>query len=169
MAKGTLRHWPDRHKRPSFWWVTALGSGMLRPAPGTWGSALGLAAGYGLVAIGTHPGIILLLVALITAISSKVIDRIEQALGFHDASEIVIDEVAGQWLAILPICFLPHTPWAWAAAFGLFRIFDIIKPWPIGWLDRRVHGGFGVMVDDLVAGLFAALGLWLLLTFELLG
>ena len=75
----------------------------------------------------------------------------------RDSSIIVIDEVAGQWLAILPVAVdLQLYP----VAFVLFRLLDILKPWPISWVDRRVHGGFGVMADDILAGVGAALAVW---------
>ena len=73
-------------------------------------------------------------------------------MGVHDHPGIVWDEIAGYWLTMTA---LPAS-WSWAlAGFVLFRLFDIWKPWPISWLDRQVHGGVGIMVDDLLAGLFA--------------
>ena len=66
----------------------------------------------------------------------------------------MIDEVAAQWVVLLPA---PLDPLPYAAAFLLFRIFDIWKPWPVGWADRRVHGGFGIMLDDLLAAVYAVL------------
>lgn len=80
-------------------------------------------------------------------------------LGVHDHPGIVWDEIAGYLLTMLAA----PVGWIWiAVGFGLFRLFDIWKPWPIGWLDRRVAGGFGIMLDDLVAGLLAALCMQLL-------
>ena len=75
----------------------------------------------------------------------------------HDASAIVIDEVAGQWLVLL---VAPFTPLGFLSAFLLFRLFDIVKPWPVGWIDKNVSGGFGVMLDDVGAAIFAAVVLW---------
>jgi len=71
-----------------------------------------------------------------------------------DPGAIVIDEVAAQWLVLLPV---PLDPLSYAVAFLLFRLFDIWKPWPVGWLDRRVHGGLGIMLDDLLAAVYAVL------------
>ena len=71
--------------------------------------------------------------------------------GLKDASQIVADEVAGMWLALL---FLPAVWWLVLLAFGLFRLLDIAKPGPIGWMDRQLPGGLGVMADDLLAGVF---------------
>ena len=79
------------------------------------------------------------------------------APGFADSPAIVIDEVAGQWIALL---LVPADPVAYGMGFVLFRLFDVAKPWPIGLIDRHVKGGFGVMLDDVVAGGIAALVLW---------
>ena len=73
---------------------------------------------------------------------------------------VVVDEVAGQWLTLLPA---PFNPLCWALAFLLFRVFDIWKPWPVRWADRHVHGGLGIMLDDLLAAVYAALALLFLL------
>jgi phosphatidylglycerophosphatase A len=77
--------------------------------------------------------------------------------GIADPSEVVIDEVAGQWLTLLVV---PPNPWFYLAGFALFRLFDIRKPWPVSWADRSLPGGLGIMVDDLFAGLYAALFLY---------
>jgi len=69
----------------------------------------------------------------------------------HDHGGIVIDEVAGYLVTMIAV---PVNLWTLVAAFVVFRFFDIIKPWPIGWLDRRVQGGLGIMVDDLLAGIY---------------
>jgi phosphatidylglycerophosphatase A len=72
--------------------------------------------------------------------------------GIEDPSVVVWDEFVGQWIALL---LLP-AGWPWAlAAFALFRLFDIWKPWPVRWADRQLHGGFGAMLDDVLAGLYA--------------
>ena len=78
--------------------------------------------------------------------------RVQARYQVKDPGAIVIDEFAGQWIALL---FAPMTLWGGLAAFGLFRLFDIWKPWPVGALERGVPGAFGVMVDDLAAGLMA--------------
>jgi phosphatidylglycerophosphatase A len=82
-------------------------------------------------------------------------------MGGGDPGAVVIDEVAGQWLAVV---LLRADPLAYFLAFVFFRLFDIAKPWPVGWLDRTLKGGLGIMVDDLMAGLYAGVlgyGLWL--------
>ncbi|NBO18797.1 MAG: phosphatidylglycerophosphatase A, partial [Proteobacteria bacterium] len=78
----------------------------------------------------------------------------------EDPGEIVVDEVAGQWLLLS--AFSATGP-AYIIGFVLFRAFDIVKPWPISLADRKIHGGFGVMFDDILAGLLPALGYWLAL------
>lgn len=79
-----------------------------------------------------------------------------RALGVHDHSGIVWDEIVGYFVTM----FAAPEGWQWVlAGFVLFRFFDIVKPWPIHWLDRRVGGGLGIMLDDIVAGLFALAGL----------
>ena len=75
-------------------------------------------------------------------------------IGVHDHPGIVWDEIAAMYLVLL---VTPQAVWAWALAFGLFRLFDILKPWPIRDLDHRLGGGLGIMLDDLVAALYAAL------------
>jgi phosphatidylglycerophosphatase A len=102
-------------------------------------------------------------VALVVALGTWAADAHEGETGDHDASEVVIDEVAGQWIALLPVAHLDTMPWwTWLIAFALFRLFDIWKPGPIGRLDRSFEGGAGTMADDVAAGLLAALVLALL-------
>jgi phosphatidylglycerophosphatase A len=86
--------------------------------------------------------------------------RGEAELGVHDSPQVVIDEVAGYLTTVL---LAPNQPAIWALGFVLFRFFDILKPWPVGWADRRLPGGFGVMADDILAGLYA----WLFLRLAL--
>ena len=81
-------------------------------------------------------------------------------LGLQDEPQIVADEVAGVWLALI---FAPQVWWVALLAFGLFRYFDIVKPGVVGWLDSNVHSGLGVMADDMMAGLISAGIIWLLL------
>lgn len=139
--------------------------GKLRPAPGTWGSAAAVAVALVLHGLG---GFVLLAVAtvLVTLLGFWSIARDLETRTEKDPSEIVIDEVAGQWLAMLApsLGFTMagldgwNFPWpGWVAAFVLFRLFDIWKPWLVGWADRK-GGAMGVMLDDLIAGVFAGIG-----------
>ncbi|EEX36560.1 phosphatidylglycerophosphatase A [Vibrio metschnikovii CIP 69.14] len=81
----------------------------------------------------------------------------------HDHGSIVWDEFAGFWItmSIVPLLQLPIFDWQWiVTGFVLFRFFDMVKPWPIGWLDKQVEGGVGIMLDDIVAGIMAAIMLF---------
>ena len=159
---------------PVAWWVaTGFGSGLLKPAPGTWGSLAGLLAWVGLV-LGTRTwpppvalGLGLAAPLLVTLLGVWAADRVAHATGTKDPSFIVIDEWAGQWLALTPLLFthaLHPQPWgAWAlrlaVPFALFRLFDIWKPGPVD-AAQRLPGGLGIVLDDVVAGLLAALLAW---------
>ena len=144
-------------KQPYIWFATWFGCGFMKPAPGTWGSLGALPFGiilYGSAGFwGFTIGII-----LITLIGYWAAARFEKASATHDNKMIVIDEVAGQWLALLPALFFwSLNPLAIASAFLLFRLFDVTKPWPISYIDKQVSGALGVMGDDIFAGLAAAL------------
>jgi phosphatidylglycerophosphatase A len=141
--------------------VTLGGLGHARTAPGSWGSAAALIAGALLIATFGSVGLILM-TFLVFTLGIWACDHYEAAKGVHDSPEIIIDEVAGQWIALVPLAVL-GAHWLWyIAAFGLFRLFDIWKPGPIGTLDQKMKGGLGTMTDDLAAGLCAAVVLWLL-------
>lgn len=138
--------------------------GLIRPAPGTWGSLAALPVAYAILSLG---GFWLLVNLTVFVFISGWIATRELTRGQvdHDPSHIVIDEVVGQWIALYPVAYgaammgVPLTAlWpGWIAAFVLFRLFDIRKPWLVGVVDRR-NDPLGVMLDDVVAGLFAALG-----------
>ena len=143
--------------------VTFFYSGLLRPAPGTWGSLAGAIVGVGIY---YYIGLETLFMAsiLLFLASISIIDSYEAKSGTHDDSSIVIDEVAGVWLAISIALSswqqLGVVEFGWISvvlAFVFFRILDITKPSIIGRLDRNLKGGLGVMSDDMVAGLFAGL------------
>jgi len=133
-----------------------FGTGLSPKAPGTVGTLLAVAL-FPLLATLSLPCYMLVLAVTIVA-GIWICGRAAKTLGVHDHGGIVFDEVAGLWLAMAS--FPASWPWM-LAGFLLFRFFDIVKPWPIRWLDRRVGGGFGIMVDDLLAGAFA----WLILIF----
>lgn len=132
--------------------ATWFGAGRLPRAPGTWGSIAALPIAWPILAWG-GPMALLLATALIFLLGCWAADGYEKISGRHDPSEVVIDEVAGQWLA-LTVAGL--NLWMFVGAFLLFRLFDITKPWPIRWVERRFPGGLGIMLDDIVAGVFAA-------------
>ncbi len=144
--------------------ATVGGVGYLRPAPGTWGSLAALPYFWVFHVFGGFP---LVLIAVIAGFVKGwwAIKEMTSGSDNHDPSEIVVDEVIGQWIALLP---LSYAAWSmsldilvmwpgWIAAFVLFRLFDIWKPGPVGWADRR-DDAWGVMLDDVVAGVLAALG-----------
>ncbi len=148
--------------------TTFFGAGRLRPAPGTWGSLAALPAALGVFyAIGVW-GFLAATVAVFF-IGWWATSVHTQGAEDHDPSYIVIDEVAGQWIALWPVMIGAHQVGAdvtalwpgWVAAFVLFRLFDITKPGPIGWADRR-GDALGVMLDDVIAGVFAAVGVVIL-------
>jgi len=137
--------------------ATGFGSGYLPTAPGTWGSLLAAGLAWPIAVAAGVPG--LLAAAAVAAVVGIWATGIYVArTGEDDPGPVVIDEVAGQWLT-LAAC--PLDPLWWLAGFVAFRVADIVKPWPASWIDRRMHGPVGVMLDDLVAGAYAALAVWL--------
>ncbi|HET6433275.1 phosphatidylglycerophosphatase A family protein [Dyella sp.] len=139
---------------PAGWIASGLGSGLTPWAQGTFGSA---AAIIPWLALRHLPWpLYALVVGLTFALGVWACDVAGRALGIDDHRSLVIDEFVGQWIALWPIVAVA----SWQGVllgFVLFRLFDVWKPWPIRWLDRHLKGGMGVMVDDLVAGVFAAL------------
>jgi len=154
------------------WWVaTGLGSGRLRPAPGTWGSLAGLAAwcglALGLTAWPMLPSPVveaafLLALGLLTWAAILASDRVAQETGTEDPSFIVADEWVGMWITLWPLRWelrqlLAPDGWRWvlvlAVPFLVFRLLDIWKPWPVHQI-QDLPGGQGIVADDLVAGLY---------------
>ena len=149
------------------WWAEITATyfyvGYLKPAPGTWGSLAALPLAWLIYEVA---GLWLFLIAIPAAyvkgyIATKIMTEGKEN---HDPSEIVIDEVVGQWIALVPVMIGASyagvsslTLWpGWIVAFALFRLYDIMKPGPVGWADRK-DNATGVMLDDVIAGLFAAL------------
>ncbi len=134
-----------------------FGSGLAPKAPGTFGTL----AAVPLFLLLSHGPLSFYLGFLLVALLAGVYwcGRTARELGVHDHPGIVWDEVVG----FLVTMFAAPAGWTWlVAGFVLFRLFDILKPWPIRWVDRRVQGGLGIMLDDVLAGLGAALALYLL-------
>jgi phosphatidylglycerophosphatase A len=141
------------------WWhpaaliATGLGVGLLPIGPGSWGSLLALLCGWGIVA--ASGSVALAVAAGIAFIAGWwASGRVVEASGMHDPRFVVIDEIAAQWLTLLAV---PLDGRWYAAAFLLFRLFDIVKPWPIRLVERRVAGGLGIMLDDVMAAIYALL------------
>ena len=147
---------------------TVFGVGYLKPAPGTWGSAFTLLLVWLLHMIGGFP-LILACILISFVIGLWAIRQITEAQDNADPSEVVIDELVGQAIALLPLSYSASSMgipimalWpGWIAAFLLFRLFDIWKPGPVGWADRR-NDPLGVMLDDVIAGILAAIGVVIL-------
>ena len=138
-----------------------LGSGLSPWAPGTMGSLLGVGLAWATLSLSLE---LRLLVAFALIVSGIwICGEAARRVGVHDHPGIVWDEIAAVYLVLLTVP--PSVP-VWAFGFGLFRLFDIWKPWPIRDLDHRLAGGLGIMLDDLVAALYAALmlgfGRWLM-------
>ncbi len=146
------------------WICLGFGVGLLRPGPGTWGSAAALILGLLIDRLLGFPVLVAATIA-VTALAYWAL-KTELSAAHEDPSEFVIDEVAGQWLALLfPAAafwwrgvddWVIHAYPGWVAAFVFFRLFDIWKPWLVGRADRA-GGVAGVLGDDLWAGLFAGL------------
>jgi phosphatidylglycerophosphatase A len=132
---------------------TWFGAGLLPVSPGTGGSLAALPSGWALAACGGAAGLVGG-AALVFAVGCWAAGAIGRASGLKDPGAIVIDEVAAQWLVL---AVAPLHPAPYAVGFLLFRVADILKPWPASWADRRVGGGFGVMLDDVIAAIYAGL------------
>jgi phosphatidylglycerophosphatase A len=138
-------------RTPSGLLATWFGAGLLPKAPGTWGSLAALPFAWILVTLGGWQSLAMatLIVFLVGWWAAA---RVVAKMTIDDPGFIVIDEVAGQWLVLL---LAPPDLLHYLAGFALFRLFDITKPWPVGWADRHIKGGLGVMFDDLLAGLYS--------------
>jgi phosphatidylglycerophosphatase A len=141
---------PEWH--PAVLVATSFGAGFLPLAPGSWASLAALPVAWAIVCLS---GVLGLAGAagFAFALGWWAATIVAKASGIEDPRAIVIDEIAGQWLVLVPA---PLDPLAYTLAFLLFRFFDIWKPWPVRWADRRVKGGLGIMLDDLLAAVYAA-------------
>ncbi len=151
-----------------YWLGLGLGSGLPRRAPGTWGTLGGLIVAIPLLSLGFIP--FLMITVLSSVIGIWICERSSVLMNVHDDPHIVWDEWAGIWITLLPLSYMgiaiddfwhnisqPAAIFGLVIAFVLFRFFDIIKPPPIGWADKKVAGGLGIMLDDLIAGVMAAI------------
>ena len=148
---------------PAGWVACGFGSGLSPIAPGTAGSFAALL-----------PWLVLrelplpyYAVAVVFAFAFGVwaCDWAVHALKIADPGAVVWDEFVGLWIALAPLLWLPRGVVWICFGFILFRIFDIAKPWPVSWADAKVGGGFGVMLDDVIAGAYAAIALSIALLF----
>ena len=145
----------------NFWHFLAFGfgTGLAKKAPGTWGTIAGLAVMPLLYLLPLTWALVFIAAASILGFGLCV--RVADDLGVHDHGGIVWDEMVGIWMTLI---LLPNSWQWWLLGFVLFRILDILKPWPISVLDKHVGGGLGIMIDDMLAGLIAGAllyALWL--------
>lgn len=145
-------------RNPIHFLAFGLGSGAAPFAPGTFGTLAAIPF-YAILSL-LPLSLYLLVVAVTACVGIWLCGRTSREMGVHDHSGIVWDEFVGYWLTMAAV------PFSWTAivwGFIAFRVFDIIKPWPVRTIDRRVAGGVGIMLDDLVAGVYAWCTLHLLL------
>ena len=145
---------------PVHFLALGFGSGLLKPAPGTWGTLSALPIYFLMVSYFTVSiEVYALTVAVALLLGIYLCGKTARDVGEHDHGAIVWDEIVGFLVTMLAV---QPTLTNVLAGFVLFRIFDILKPWPIKWLDQKVHGGFGIMIDDVLAGIAACVILHLL-------
>ncbi|HEY8011070.1 MAG TPA: phosphatidylglycerophosphatase A [Rudaea sp.] len=153
----------DLLRHPAGWIASGFGSGLSPVAPGSAGS---LAALLPWLALRELPWpLYFVVLALAFALGVWACGWVVRVLRIDDPGVAVWDEFVGQWIALAPLLWLESAWWWIAAGFILFRIFDIAKPWPVSWADRRLDGGLGVMLDDVFAGIYAAIVLVLVMHF----
>jgi phosphatidylglycerophosphatase A len=152
---------------PAHWLSMGLGSGLLRPGPGTWGTALAWAIFAVLAPSGAvDPATALLFVAIALIVGTWAAEHTAAMLGEADPSTIVVDEMVAFWFVLVLLPPGDHLLRMQVFAFLLFRLFDITKPEPIGFIDRRWKSAVGVMADDLVAAFYTLLviAIWIRVT-----
>ena len=134
---------------------TWFGSGLIRLAPGSLGSLLALPFAWVIFEIGQFPAL-MIATLIVFAVGIWATNVYIRDLPDKDPPEVVIDEVAGQWLTLLVV---PADLLYYAIGFIFFRIADILKPWPVSWADQRIKGCLGIMLDDIFAGIYSAIAL----------
>lgn len=144
---------------PTHFFALGFGSGLIPAMPGTFGSLAALPLLFGMQYLPTVGFVLVTLLACVIGV--YFCGRTARDMGIHDHGSIVWDEIAGMMITFL---LVPITWQTLLIGFVLFRLFDILKPWPINVIDQRVHGGTGIMLDDIIAGIMAAGGLFLVNT-----
>lgn len=138
--------------------AVGLGSGMSPIMPGTIGSLAAIPLWFLFYQLEWELYWLCLVIAFI--VGCYLCDKTSKDTQTHDSGHIVWDEFIGMWMTLF---FIPQVTWIWILlAFVAFRLFDIVKPWPIKWFDQKVSGGFGIMIDDVIAGIFSSLIIYLL-------
>lgn len=160
-----------------YWLGIGLGSGLPKKAPGTWGTVGGLVVALPMLLLGFWGFLIITVIGCL--VGSYICGKTSELMGVHDDPHIVFDEWVGMWIALLPISYYYFAHGAFSflflsfktsltfiygtliigliGQFVLFRFFDIIKPFPIKWVDSNISGGFGILIDDVLAGVMSAL------------
>lgn len=149
-------------KRPMCFLGLGFGSGLAPVAPGTFGTIVAIP----IYLMMQHLPLWLYLAMTVAAffIGIAICQQSADWLGKDDPSAVVWDEIVGYLVTMVAA----PTGWLWVlTGFILFRLFDILKPWPISWFDKNLHGGLGIMADDVIAGIFAGTGLHLIYYFSL--
>ena len=145
-------------KNPLHLLSLGFGSGLAPFAPGTFGTLVAIPLYWCASQLTLTAFIVTIIAGFVFGVF--LCGYTSKALGVHDHSGIVWDEIVGYFITMLAVPF----DWLWVAAgFVLFRFFDIVKPWPIRWVDKHLQGGFGIMFDDVLAGIFAMLALHFLI------
>lgn len=154
-----------------YWLGVGFGSGLPKKAPGTWGTVGGLIVALPMFLLGFWGFLAITIIGCL--IGSYICGKTSDLMNTHDDPHIVFDEWVGMWIALLPIVLLINISQdfkimlprieLWIGIilpFILFRFFDIVKPFPISWADKKVSGGFGIMLDDILAGIMSAMVLY---------
>lgn len=144
--------WTD----PRYFICYGLGSGLLPKMPGTWGTLMAIPVYCVLAKLPLIAYCIS--VALLALYAVSTCDQLSKEIGVHDDPGMNIDEFIGYFVTMIGV---PLTGWAIVFGFAYFRLFDIWKPWPIRWFDKKVEGGFGMIIDDVLAGIAAMIALQL--------
>lgn len=147
-------------KNPIHFLAVGFGSGLIRPAPGTWGSLAGLILAISLCFFPPCRTVFIILSVLGFIVGCYLCESTSRDLGVHDDSRIVWDEMVAIWLIFAA---LPDYNWLYyGLTFGFFRLFDIWKPYPIRYFDQKVQGGLGIMIDDILAAVYTLGAIYLI-------
>ncbi|MDC0609898.1 phosphatidylglycerophosphatase A [Vibrio sp.] len=142
--------------------ATGFGSGLSPVIPGTMGTLASIP--FYLILAHTPAWFYIVVILIASVIGIKICAQTSHDMKVHDHGAIVWDEFVGFWITMIMIPLLDIDVFAWqwiVLGFVYFRFFDMLKPWPIRWFDKNIHGGWGIMVDDIVAGFVSALALWI--------
>ncbi|MGF7453971.1 phosphatidylglycerophosphatase A family protein [Pasteurella bettyae] len=144
-------------RNPIHFFALGLGSGLLHPAPGTWGSFVAVIIGAFLLSFMGNTAFLIFTVASFF-IGIYFCQKTSDDMGVHDHGAIVWDEFVAVWLVLLTV---PAINWQWCLiAFVIFRLFDILKPFPIRYFDNKLESGFGIMIDDVLAAIYSIMVIW---------